>query len=1268
MNHPTARTAPPKLVLEPVRANSSIRSFPLAPGRYLIGSADDCDLVIPVGGVAPQHCLIVVGTNRTIVKALSPLTWVDDGPLSESVLQLGQKLIIGPVELRTRRPDVSEWLEESEPAARAIPEPVAYAPPQIEELLDQARQQLDTALADELPVADSWSDDLPLSEAVDRHAEAVKAESAEHLRSAELERQELELNERARSLEYLASELTAQEHALLTRESAISQRQTGLEQLSEELRSREQAILDREQSLASDDAAAAEVHRHLELQQQELIARAQNLEESLTAIEQQNQQLADHQTQIADLHAELDRFRTELQLRDEQIESQLAELQQQRDELAARESHLTVREQTWTARESELIAQVRQLQEELRDQQAASPTNAMGLLSAESLAGREDDLRYREESAARREAVLAQSQASLKASQEQLREEAELIESRFADLMQREQALPARLATLQEEVRQVECHLAEMRQQQSQQQGVLLEREQQIEARLAAVTEREAVILQSQKNQESRERELRNLRSELDIREEALSQQYAQLQLDRSTLRAAQTRLQLAEQSLQQRDVPQADPTLVDREQAVAEQMRALDEGLAELVRREQELTQQAENLRLREAELADEQSRLSASWTELEGLRQEHETQLGLLDAAPVLNTDRQATKDELAQHLQSLVEERDALSRLKQEALEEQQGLKAERDELRKVRLQFDQEREQFQELKQQAQTERDTFLLERQEIVTERQALRDRERQIRVKETEAARIEEEVRQGRDELTVSLSRLEEERIHLNEEWDVLRQERAELADIQASLDAQRDELSAVALEMAQLQSGSSGDVAERSTTEHQAAEFEEPPVTDANEEALAETADQIHDEVSEAAVEDAESEWSEEDEVEQAEQDAEPELAGLSSFSSIGQFSDEGIPPEVAEIIRKTAGQHVAPPPPAPPLAPSSITSRLDALLGRKPASAESELDEQRRVKELLASPTSDFVDEASLSMHDEAERESHDSYETEDERPAQVDSDSGPLMEAEEETREPEVPVRPNDDIRSRLSEMFGINLGANKSAPAPVTPPESVEEEAEDAHAEEAAYEEDEQYAEDEQISQDESEPAAEEPSSANLDPVAAYMEQLLARTRKGKSEVPPAPAPKKVVEPPPAEVAAVAPVKTEPVLKAPEPMPEPDEVQRAPRKLDRAEKEALRANLDSFRTIANSQARSDVARSELRRLKVTVKVKRVFVGVSAVIGLVLISTLIWSDKAYYLEILAAIIATAFLSIDFVRTEKRLRELASSMPEDDEPAIF
>ena len=1231
MNHPTARTAPPKLVLEPVRANSSIRSFPLAPGRYLIGSADDCDLVVPVGGVAPQHCLIVVGTNRTIVKSLSPLTWIDDGPLTESVLQLRQKLIIGPVELRTRRPDVSEWLEDSEePSSPAVAEPATYQPPQIEELLDRARHQLDTALADELPASETWADDLPLSEAVDRHAQAVKSDSAEHLRSAELERLELELTERSRSLDFLTSELNTREQGLLARESAVAEQQAVLIRQFDELNSRDQTIQEREQSLRDVDASATEIRQHLEYQQQELLARAQKLEESLAAIEQQSQELAQRQSQLAELQSELDRGREELLQREEQIATRFAD-----------------QEQAWSSREAELVARVRQLEDVLQSVRTAPVTSPIGLLSEEAFAGREDDLRYREESATRREAVLAQSLATIKASQEQLREEAELIESRFTDLMQREQSLPARLATLHKEVQQVESRLAELRQQQAEQITLVQDREQQVEARLAAVAEREGLVQHTQKGQETRERELRNLRSELDIREEALSQQYAQLQLDRSTLKAAQTRLQLAEQSLQQRETPQAAPTLVAREQAVAEQAQALEDRLAELLSREEQLAQQAEQLRQREEGLAEEQSRLSTSWAELEGLRQEHVTQRHLLETSPATFEDGQATPDELARQLQSLVEEREALSRLREETLEEHLGLKAERDELRKIRQQFDQERSQFHELTQQAQTERDTFLLERQEIITERQALRDRERQILAKETEASRHAEEVLHDREELTVSLSRLEEERVHLSEEWDALRQERAELAEAQAGLDAQREELSAVALEMAQLQAGSNIEEEEPPVADSAPEDYEEIPVAEIPEEVLVESPEPAPHEESEAVAEDAESEW--EEPVEE-----EPELAGLSSFSSIGQYSDEGIPPEVAEILRKTAGQHVAPPPPAPAPAPSSMTSRLDALLGRKPASAESELEEQQRVKELLANPTSDFVDEASQSMHDEG----HDLYESEEELPAPDEIEPEASLIAEEAVQEPEAPARPTEDIRSRLSEMFGINLGGSKPAP-PVQP---VEEEVEEGYEEEAAYEEV------EQSENYESEPVPEEPSSTNLDPVAAYMEQLLARTRKGKSEVPPAPAPKKAVEPPPAEVAPVVPVKVEPVVKAPEPVAAPVEVQRPPRKLDRAEKEALRANLDSFRTIANSQARSDVARSELRRLKVTVKVKRVFVGVSAAIGLVLLSTLAWSDKGYYLEILAAIIATAFLSIDFVRTEKRLRELASSMPEDDEPVIF
>ena len=75
MDRQTKRTSTaPKLVLEPVRESSRLDSHPLAAGRYLIGSSPECDIVIAMGGVAAQHCLMIVGANKTIVKAISPLT------------------------------------------------------------------------------------------------------------------------------------------------------------------------------------------------------------------------------------------------------------------------------------------------------------------------------------------------------------------------------------------------------------------------------------------------------------------------------------------------------------------------------------------------------------------------------------------------------------------------------------------------------------------------------------------------------------------------------------------------------------------------------------------------------------------------------------------------------------------------------------------------------------------------------------------------------------------------------------------------------------------------------------------------------------------------------------------------------------------------------------------------------------------------------------------------------------------------------------------
>lgn len=1283
MNLPESSVAaPPKLVLEPVRANSEFRPFPLAPGRYLIGSGSDCDLVIPVGGVAAQHCLMIVGTNRTIVKALSPLTWIEDGPLQESVLQLGQRLILGPIELRTRRPELSEWLETPKAPETAGESTVApYQPPQIEELLDQARQQLDAALADELPAECSWSEDLSLTEAVNLHSQAASELESPAANRPESERREVELNERSRSLDYLSSELSRKESEVLAREQA--------------LQSREVAVIESE--------------TRLETRLSELTAREQLLYENQIAFNQQTESLTARESNLMACQNELNDGRTDLLRREEQLEAQLRELTCQSNEISQRESHLSERDAAFAERESSLLQQIDQLEEQLKSQAEKLVSSAVQL-SAQEVECHNQDLQCREESIARREAVLEQSLAALKESRQQLHEEAAGIEERIASLMEREQSLPARLSSLQEEIRLAEETLSGIHGSQQDRLAELQQRDQQAQTVEARLAEREVALQESQKRLETRERELRNLRSELDIREEALSQQIAQLQLDRSTLRASQSRLQMAEQSLQQRELqwnqriaelplasaqPAEQSDLVDRERALEATSKAYESREAELALKEAQFREQEAHQQQRQKELVQLRSDYESLQAELEATRIEllaarstaptHDPSLQRL-AGEALDYDSDA--GELSRQLESVVSEREAIARLQQELIEEQLGLKAEREELRRSRQQFEQEREQFEELTQQARTERDTFMLERQATITERQAIRDRERQIQSQETVSARRQEELQRAHADLEASQVQFEEERVHLAEEWESLRQERAELAEVQVSLDAQREELTELAQNLAQLRESSASEPVEIARGPVHSPEDAE--LDNHLDESRWEDEQDI-DEAGQTAEPEARADDSKTDEQFEAysesdeELDEEPEpdaLAGFASFSSIGQVDDDDIPPEVAEILRKTAGQYPTPPaapsPPAPPAplphaaaSPNTMTGRLDALFGLKRGTQEElEQKEKQRLADLLSKPSEEFVEPVADLEEEHSDSEFDDGQASAEETLDDFAQGESPLAESEpKESAEPvtATSTSPGEDIRSRLSKMFGINLGGQQAdEPEPVVeaePEAEFEETCEEENFEEESYAE-----EVEPEAEAESEP---EPSTENLDPVAAYMEQLLARTRKAKeSAVPAKPAKKATPEvSKPATPAAELESTSKPAMKVPEPEPVVDEPdQRGPRKLDAAEKEALRANLDSFRTIANSQARSDVARSELRRLKVTVKVKRVFVGICATISLILISTVFWSYRTYYLEILAGIISTAFLSVDFVRSEKRLRELAATMPEDDEPVTI
>ncbi len=1289
MDRQTKRTSTaPKLVLEPVRESSRLDSHPLAAGRYLIGSSPECDIVIAMGGVAAQHCLMIVGANKTIVKAISPLTWINDGPLTEAVLKHGERLILGPVELRTRRPEVTEWIElrESEPARPAAA--ISYEPPQIEELLDHARQQLQSVIDEPPSRPGTWVEELSLADAILLHSAAaepalpaptvppVQAHERELFATAQRERQqqEMEFTERSRALQYMGTELSTREELLRSRETGLDARQSQVEQWLAEFEPRQQALAAQEYSLQVRNEAESTASR---------------------MIAEMTRSLEDEQLRLRQL--------------DESVRERVSELERQAVALAERTQALGVQEI------------------ELRTRAEALPQQAPAVQTLAAVAPVDTSaVELREAAVAQREAMLTSSLSALQTTREQITREASELEQRFTELLHREQSVQGRETALAEQTSQAEASIREA----TALSTGLAESEQAVASSLAVVAEREATLQQRRTDVDGRERELRGLRSELDIREESLNQQFSQLQLDRSTLRAAQSKLQLAEQSANQRLVDldwssqqrtnERDAELEHRRQELAAhaaewetKSSAMREQIALMEARQEELESHAQDLAEREQTLADSARLLTERERELtEALSQFELSQAANTDQTPHENvTDISVDRTEIDNEWQSLaaerarlaserhefdetraavlakkqdardpefgtadvtsqllalVSERQSLAQLREALLREQQELRGEREAIRTARDQFDLDHEQLLAIKGESSSERDTYLLERQGLITERQSFQDRERQIQQAETEVEQLRLEAAQLQTEAETTKHQMTTQRVHLDEEWASLRQERAEHKRAEAELDVQREELTLLAQQLTDLQVEGEEAFSEPAKTIHSPLEL-------------------VLDKQSVASIDTARVPASSESVDVPADQGSDTEsvdpLAGFASFSSIGAEVDDDLPPEIAALLQKSIGS-------VPPVVDRSAgTSSLES---KRPVmvSGNSPIDvrEEQRLLDLLGRSSESFVDAALANAVGETETYEvvEDEVESETALSTEWDGDRGEAgrNSLEDDHREPDpveikegIPeprqgrsralhetadraVSPETtpaavELRSRLSDMFGIDLSRLRQ-PSPqhtdeIPPPpeESMEEE-------QAPF--DDSY-EPEQAEQEIEAEQTPEPASTideSLDPVAAYMEQLLARTRKsrdsGQSKAEPV-APKPVMP---------VIVREEPkiqLLPDPEPVPEPV---RQTRKLEAVDKQAMRANLDSFRTIANTRARSDVARSELRRLKITEKLKQVFLAISGGIALILISTELWTTRRYRLEMSAALLATAFLGWDYFRTQKRLRELESIAP--------
>lgn len=1336
MDYKTTSTAAPKLVLEAIRTSFDLPSFPLAPGRYTVGSSPDCDVVLPVAGVAEQHCLIIVGASRTIVKALSPLTWINDGPVTEAVLSMTARLILGPVELRTRRPEVSEWLGATEakfPVESAKPH---YQPPRINELLEQARTHLQEAI-DDLPPAESRPAVTELSAPVTAevsHVHPVQepplvilpVAAPEEQTSLQIEQQrevlaqrELTVNERARSLDYLGSELAQLEQRLLRADQELIQREIAIrENIASEI--------DRTSALETREASLLAETRQIEQAQQALHAQRQTTEELSTTLENRWREIEERATQ--------------LDAREREIREHTAVLDQ---------------------RQQAVEASARQTARSLAALPAVDSTMDL------------EELTRRESVVTRREATLAESVAALNATRQQLAEESVQLEARFEELASRERSLFTEQTQSKEHTAHGESQRRELaaaaeahhqRQQiasateakMAQQEAALADRE-------AGLIQREQVLVGHQMGLESRERELRGLRSEFDIREEALQQQFSQLQLDRAALRTVQAKWQSMEQSLVQREqtlasrgdqqaeiddragqltqreveIKAVQSRLELREQALVarevqlqksereltslthQQHADLETRLQQFAEREAELEAQNANRKQREQQLVasehallsqqgelsrseyemdqllvslqrdrdefdqqrlaplatlvdpEQQSQLDEARIELETLRASLLEERSRLKAeaeqvthdqaalesersrwtATQLAAPQTSASEDLGERLQAVLTEREVL-REQTHALAEQQALfQSEQLESRQRASEIERQRAEFTTLKAEAVQERDTYLIERQAMITERQALQERERAVQKIESDALHRQSENAAIKEEFEIEQGRMTRQRNSLTTDWEELRREQTELESLRqsflaeqselrqqsADIDSQRDELQLMVSQFSALQDESASpslSVAEGP----QAASVTEPVV-------VPEPSVEVVTEPIIAPQESVATDSTQEEETQEEESEQPDELAGFASFSSIDSPEEDAIPFEVASLL-------------GIPTTAKPKTATQEEPHSSKVAKAKAQ--ESVRLIDLLRRPTSSIIDEAAAQSpgdeefevvsEEEATIEIVEEHHTSEQPPVSRETSPGKAA-----TGSPE-----DVAIRTRLSEMFGINLDA-RPAQTPFNPQAQPEPSNAPAARPTAAA-----------TLKSKPTPAIRQvavepdPVSTSNDSIATYMEQLLARTRKSPAAVAAV-----VAIPAPAESIGVAEGiedaeaedemgdEVSPAVAVEEPWTPPDDTELEPEEYQRKSapqnKETQRANLDSFRTIANSKARSDLAVSEYKRLRLTIQVKQVLLYVCCGVAVVMIIMQFFGQRPLLLEMIGAGVACAFLGWDYWKTKQRLREL-------------
>ncbi len=662
----------PGIQLIPVRRHSGRLPITLGPGRYTIGSGDSCHIVLTESGVASRHCTLVVGEFQNVIKAWSPLTWINEGVVSEGILRVGDHLIVGPVEFRIAQRESeptspltapvppklnSEALLSEALFGKAVnPSGEIRRKQQLEELLTAVQSALNDVIERERSVRDSLAHDRMvlshrneelsrqweiLNDTQARLTATVSQETENRKRHSDAERELAQfqrlLDERHAELARRATEQTRIHRLLKYRIQDFNEREKGLDaQLA--------VIENREHECRNLIARNTAQHRHLKTRTAELDLREEEIHRRLAGLADLGKQ---NEAQAAKFRQEQAQWSQNCEIRTNLLNDLEATLLHRAQAIEEKESELAILKDQLAEQKASLDAAISAY--EGREKQSES---VLGELRARELKLENElaTLQSLREAFAKDQAELAESQARLEEAEAKLNEQLTRINSKENEVQAREQKLSQREAELQKgaarESQQHETYLLDV-----------------------AELQKSLADLAAQKLELERERESVEIRqAEIDVEQQNLVRLRSEIAAERSRDDYDREQLQVRRQIL---DREQDDLSRTRKElDALSEQLNRERNELSFLKGSEQKgrqeesaLTEQNAALKEQLSSVESENSRLEQELAQLRGklagTQQASDSLASQLEAQRVTLDERERALVALQVQLQQLQEE---------------------------------------------------------------------------------------------------------------------------------------------------------------------------------------------------------------------------------------------------------------------------------------------------------------------------------------------------------------------------------------------------------------------------------------------------------------------------------------------------------------------------------------------------------------------------------------------------------------------------------